>query len=66
MAEITFECPLLCRTIEVGLCMEIVMGVNMEIRKDAVPEVDDWEKAGRICPGCMAAYKNKPVQSSRQ
>ena len=60
MAETTLDCPLLCRAIEIGLCMEIVMGVNMEICKESVPEVDDWEKAGMICPDCMAAYKNKP------
>lgn len=60
MVEIMYDCPLLCRPIETGLCMKIVMVVNNEIRKEAVPEVDDWEKASMICPDCMAAYKNEP------
>lgn len=51
------DCPLLDKKIEDGLCIEIIMAGAGEIKKDAVPEVTDWEKAKNICPGCMAYYK---------
>lgn len=58
MAEKRIECPLLSRSIAEGLCLEIIMAGDGEIEKNAVPEVNDWEKAKNICPGCMAYYKH--------
>jgi hypothetical protein len=51
------KCPLLEQAIEEGLCLDIILAGNGELKKAAVPEVNDWEKAKTICPGCMAYYK---------
>jgi hypothetical protein len=55
--EKRIECPLLSREIAEGLCLEIIMAGDGELKKDAVPEVSDWGKAKQVCPGCQAYYK---------
>ncbi|CQR71669.1 hypothetical protein SpAn4DRAFT_3535 [Sporomusa ovata] len=37
--------------------MDIILAGNGELKKEAVPEVSDWEKAKHVCPGCQAYYK---------
>lgn len=51
------KCPLLDRLIEDGLCLDIILAGTGELKKDAVPEVSDWDKAKKVCPGCQAYYK---------
>lgn len=51
------DCPLLQREIPEGLCLEIILAVDRELKRDAVPEVTDWEKANTICPGCQEYFK---------
>ncbi|WP_156023743.1 hypothetical protein [Sporomusa ovata] len=51
------NCPLLDKHIEDGLCLDIILAGNGELKKEAVPEVSDWEKAKHVCPGCQAYYK---------
>lgn len=55
--EREIQCPLLLREISDGLCLEVILAVNGELKKDAVPEVNDWERAKEICPRCQAYYK---------
>lgn len=45
-------CPLLKKFIDDGLCEEIYHAQAGFLKKSAVPEVENWEKADETCPGC--------------
>lgn len=47
-----WECPLLHRDIPEGLCVDIYEAMYGGLKKSAVPEVKDWEKVEKVCPGC--------------
>jgi hypothetical protein len=58
MADTKVECPLLSRQIAEGLCIDIIMALGKYLKKEAVPEVKDWEKAKEICSGCRIYQEN--------
>ncbi len=50
--EYHWECLLLNDVIEDGLCCEINQVNRHYLKKEAVPEVDDWDKAAKTCSSC--------------
>lgn len=55
--EKSWECPLLKQRILEGLCVDIYEAMYGGLDRKAVPEVNDWKKAKRMCPVCKHFFE---------
>lgn len=47
-----FYCPLLKKIILIETCADICMAESGSLKRESVPEVDNWEEAEKTCPKC--------------
>lgn len=50
--EPVVDCPLMGPDTNLGLCVDISEAAFGYLKKSAVPEVEDWEKARKTCEKC--------------